>query len=224
MKKILSLALALVMIMAVCVPAFAIDLNSGTPAGNTQVLVDGIKDLGEGSYTVTIPAEVNIPWGNENTGVDYSTINVIDITEFPYRQVATYRDNKISHLMFPHAILHLALKYNNASVLVESNDVGKVILHILNYDMEYDFIISTKVGNKIQLGQRTTVKTKAVGCARLKDMIESKQLIIRDRATIEEFKHFIINTSKTSYEAEEGCHDDLVMGLVVFAFFANTTK
>lgn len=159
-----------------------------------------------------------------DTGVDYSTINVIDITEFPYRQVATYRDNKISHLMFPHAILHLALKYNNASVLVESNDVGKVILHILNYDMEYDFIISTKVGNKIQLGQRTTVKTKAVGCARLKDMIESKQLIIRDRATIEEFKHFIINTSKTSYEAEEGCHDDLVMGLVVFAFFANTAK
>lgn len=159
-----------------------------------------------------------------DTGVDYSTINVIDITEFPYKQVATYRDNKISHLMFPHAILHLALKYNNASVLVESNDVGKVILHILNYDMEYDFIISTKVGTKIQLGQRTTVKTKAVGCARLKDMIESKQLIIRDRATIEEFKHFIVNTSKTSYEAEEGCHDDLVMGLVVFAFFANTAK
>lgn len=159
-----------------------------------------------------------------DTGIDYSTINVIDITSFPYKQVAVYRDNKISHLMFPHAILHLALKYNSASVLVESNDVGKVILHILNYDMEYDYIISTKVGNKISLGQRTTVKTKAVGCARLKDMIESKQLIIKDRATIEEFKHFIVNNAKTSYAAEEGCHDDLVMGLVNFAFFASTPK
>lgn len=159
-----------------------------------------------------------------DTGIDYSTINVIDITNFPYKQVAIYRDNKISHLMFPHAILHLALKYNNANVLVESNDVGKVILHILNYDMEYDHIISTKTGNKIALGQRTTTKTKAVGCARLKDMIESKQLLIRDKSTIEEFKHFIVNNSKTSYEAEDGCHDDLVMGLVNFAYFANTSK
>ena len=72
MKKVLSLALALVMIFAVCIPAFAIDLDAGTPAGNTQVLVDGLKDMGEGSYTVTIPAEVAIPWGNETADVDYS--------------------------------------------------------------------------------------------------------------------------------------------------------
>lgn len=157
-----------------------------------------------------------------DTGVDYSTINVIDITEFPFKQVAVFRDNKISHLMFPHAILQLALKYNNAEVLVESNDVGKVVLHVLNYDMDYDYVISTRVGHKVQLGQRTTIKTKAVGCARLKDMIETKQLIIHDRATIEEFKHFIVNNAKTSYSAEEGCHDDLVMGLVVFAYYAST--
>jgi hypothetical protein len=72
MKKVLSLALALVMIMAVCVPAFAADLDAATPAGNTQVLVDGVKDLGDGSYTVTIPAVVGIPWGNEITDIGYS--------------------------------------------------------------------------------------------------------------------------------------------------------
>lgn len=157
-----------------------------------------------------------------DTGVDYSTISVIDITEFPYKQVAIYRDNKISHLMFPHAILHLAMKYNTASVLVESNDVGKVILHVMNYDLEYDHVISTRIGNKIQLGQRTTTKSKAVGCARLKDMVESKQLIIQDRYTIDEFKHFIVNNAHTSYAAEDGCHDDLVMGLVNFAYYAST--
>lgn len=159
-----------------------------------------------------------------DTGVDYSTISVIDITEFPYKQVAIYRDNKISHLMFPHAILHLAMKYNTAPVLVESNDVGKVILHILNFDMEYDYVISTKVGNKIQLGQRTTTKSKAVGCARLKDMVESRQLIIQDRYTIDEFKRFIINNSHTSYAAETGFTDDLVMGLVNFAYYASSPK
>lgn len=72
MKKVLSLALALVMMFAVCVPAFAVDLDAVTPAGNTQVLVDGLKDMGEGSYTVTIPAEVKIPWGNETADVEYS--------------------------------------------------------------------------------------------------------------------------------------------------------
>ncbi len=72
MKRIISLALALVMMFAVCIPAFASDLNAGTPAGNTQVLVDGIDDMGEGSYTVTIPALVKIPWGNETADVEYS--------------------------------------------------------------------------------------------------------------------------------------------------------
>ena len=126
--------------------------------------------------------------------------------------------------MFPHLILQMGLKYNNASVLVESNDVGKVILHILNYDMEYPDLISTKTGSKIQLGQRTTTKSKAVGCARLKDMVESKQLLIQDKATIEEFKHFVVNSSHSSYEAEDGSHDDLVMGLVIFAYYASTAK
>ena len=157
-----------------------------------------------------------------DTGVDYSTISVIDITQFPYKQVATYRNNTISHLMFPHAIIQLATKYNNAAVLVESNDVGKVILHILNYDMEYDNIVSTRNGMKTQLGQRTTAKSKTVGCARLKDMIESKQLLIRDKATIEEFKHFIVHGP--SYAADDGFHDDMVMGLVVFAYFASTPR
>ena len=159
-----------------------------------------------------------------DTGVDYSTISVIDVTEFPYKQVAIYRDNKISHLMFPHAILQFALKYNNAPVLIESNDVGKVILHILNYDMEYSNIISTRTGSKIQLGQRTTTKSKAVGCARVKDMIETRQLIIQDKFTIDEFKRFIINNSHTSYAAEDGYHDDMVMGLVNFAYYASTPK
>lgn len=73
MKKILSLALAFVMICAVCVPACAkTQYADGTSGSYTDVIVDGIKDMGEGTYTVTIPAEVNIPWGNEISDVEYS--------------------------------------------------------------------------------------------------------------------------------------------------------
>lgn len=156
-----------------------------------------------------------------DTGTDYSTISVIDITEFPYKQVATFRDNKITHLMFPHMILQLSVKYNDAAILVESNDVGKVILHILNYELECETVIRTRIGTKTQLGQRTTVKSKAIGCARLKDMIESGNLIIQDKATIEELKHFVIHNQ--TYSGEEGFHDDMVMGLVIFAYFVSST-
>ncbi|MBO5334061.1 MAG: hypothetical protein J6B37_08130 [Clostridia bacterium] len=72
MKKLISLALALVMMFAVCVPVFAAELNSGTPAGNTTVLVDGAADMGEGTFTVSIPATVSIPWGKTITDVEYS--------------------------------------------------------------------------------------------------------------------------------------------------------
>ncbi len=73
MKKVLSLALALVMMFAVCIPAFAnTKYEDGTAGSTTKVLVDGVKDKGEGSYTVTIPAEVKIPWGNEFADVEYS--------------------------------------------------------------------------------------------------------------------------------------------------------
>ncbi len=73
MKKIISLALALVMMFAVCIPAFAnTQYDNGTAGSITKVVVDGVSDMGEGSYTVTIPAEVNIPWGNEVTDVEYS--------------------------------------------------------------------------------------------------------------------------------------------------------
>lgn len=158
-----------------------------------------------------------------DTGIDYSTISVIDITNFPYKQVAIYRDNKVSHLQFPHIIFQMGMKYNKCAVLVESNGVGKVILHILNYDMEYDNLISTKIHSKFQLGQLTTTKTKSIGCARLKDMIESEKLIIPNNNTYDEFKYFAINSAGSSYEGTQGSHDDMVMGLVNFAYYVNTS-
>lgn len=73
MKKVFSLALAFVMICAVCVPACAkTQYENGTAGSYTDVIVDGIKDMGEGTYTVTIPAEVQIPWEQEVTDVEYS--------------------------------------------------------------------------------------------------------------------------------------------------------
>lgn len=161
---------------------------------------------------------------SQGTGLDYSTISVIDITTYPYKQVATFKDNEISHLSFPQIIMQLGTKYNMAEVLIESNDIGNTILHILNYDIEYENIVKTFAGvmGKPILGQKTTIKTKSVGCSRIKDMVEGGLLIVQDIDTLNEFRHFSL--SGQSYAADNGYHDDLVMGLVNFAYYASTPQ
>ena len=71
MKKIISVVLVLVMMMAVMVPAFAATLDVNTQSGSSTVLVDGITDKGEGTYSVEIPASVDLTWGDTTKAGEY---------------------------------------------------------------------------------------------------------------------------------------------------------
>ncbi|RMG43513.1 MAG: terminase [Methanobacteriota archaeon] len=155
-------------------------------------------------------------------GLDYSAFSVIDITEYPFKQVATFYDQNISPLVYPHIIVSTAKKYNNAHILVETNDIGRSIVESINLDLEYENIImSTTATNnensKAEFGVRTTKKVKSIGCSVMKDLIESGRLIVKDQETINELCSFVIKGK--SYEAQKGCHDDLVMTLVLFSWF-----
>ena len=161
-------------------------------------------------------------------GLDYSAFSVIDVSQMPYRQVAKYRNNEISPMLYPNAIYAIAKKYNEAFVLVEVNDIGGQVADILYYDIEYENIMMTsmkgRAGQQIGggfakdscLGIKTTKQVKRIGCATLKDMIEHDKLIIEDFDTISELTTF--SSKGQSYEAEEGAHDDLVMTLVLFSW------
>lgn len=156
-------------------------------------------------------------------GLDYSTFQIIDITQLPYRLVCSYRENSISTLVFPEVIYRIAELYNDAFVLIETNDLGQQVADILFYDLEYENVymsssedIKEGGGRGSSPGLRTTKKTKAVGCDMLKSLIENDQLIVNDSETISEFTTFI--RVGTTYKAEEGKHDDLVMPLVMFAY------
>ena len=158
---------------------------------------------------------------SEGIGLDYQAFNIIDVTSYPFKQVAVFRDNKTSYTVYPKIIYKYATAYNNAYVLIESNDVGKNVVGDLNYDLEYDNIVTLKTNKeKYTLGMRTTKVTKAVGCSNLKDLVDMKQLIINDFDTIWELSGFV--ESGKTYEADVGFTDDIVMSLVNFAYF--TTK
>ena len=154
----------------------------------------------------------------EGRGQDYSTMNVVDITQLPFRQVAKYRSNTISPLLFPTVIQQVANAYNRATVLIESNGPGAEVANILHYELEYDNTINESgVHNK--LGHKMTKRVKAIGCSNLKDLIENNKLIINDLETISELSQFIIRGK--SWQAEPGGTDDLVMSLVLFAWFSS---
>ena len=164
----------------------------------------------------------------QGKGVDFSAFSVFDVSEVPYKQVAVYRDNQISPMLYPNIIYQVGNKYNMAHVLVEVNDIGSQVADTLHYDLEYENIMiitmrgraGQQIGGgfakNIQLGLRTSKQIKRIGCAALKDLIEQDQLIIPDFNTIKELTTFALQNN--TYQAEEGSHDDIAMTLVIFAW------
>jgi len=163
-------------------------------------------------------------------GLDYSAYLVIDTTVIPYRVVSTYKDNNISPLVYPSIIKRICEYYNQAYALIEINDNGQQVADSLFEDYDYENILSTveikgKIaitwgyGNKSYRGIRTTKSVKRLGCSIMKNLIESQKVIIQDFELIAELSTFI--AKGTSFEAEEGSHDDLVMCLVLFSWMTN---
>ena len=162
-------------------------------------------------------------------GNDYSAFIVFDVTQFPYKVVAKYRNNEIKPMLFPNVILDVAKGYNNAYLLVEVNDIGDQVASILQYDLEYENLLMASMrgragqivgqgfsGKKTQLGVRTTAAVKKLGCSNLKTMIEDNKLLTCDYEIISELTTFA--QKHNSFEAEDGCNDDLAMCLVIFAW------
>ena len=162
-------------------------------------------------------------------GEDYSAFVIIDITEFPHQVVAKYRNNSIKPMLFPNIIYETVRGYNNAWVLCEVNDVGDQVAAILNFDLEYMNLLMCSMrgragqivgqgfsGNKTQLGVKMSKTVKKVGSLNLKQIVESDKILFKDLDIISELTTFI--SKSNSFEAEDGCNDDLAMCLVIYAW------
>ena len=165
---------------------------------------------------------------SEGQSLDYSAFTVIDCTQTPYKVVARYYDNKTTPMLYPNIIYNVALKYNFAYCLVESNSIGGQVVDTLYNDLEYENIFATtnlgRGGQRIsqgfsknsKFGVKMTNQIKSIGCSNLKGLIENNKLVIEDFDIISELTSFV--ATGPSFAAEEGCHDDLVMSLVLFSW------
>lgn len=169
---------------------------------------------------------------SEGKGFDYSTFSVVDVTQMPYMQVCTYRNNMVTAPDFAHQMWVTARQYNDACILIEVNiALGPEVASIIHQDLEYEHVLFTTNagarGKKLSsgfsattdMGLRSSKTTKATGCSVLKMLIEGNQLIVNDRDTFEELTTFA-RDNKKSFSAEAGKHDDSVMSLVLFAWLS----
>ena len=188
-----------------------------------------VHELPEKDKTYVLCADVS-----RGTANDYSAFVVVDVSQMPYKVVAKFRDNEIKPLLFPAKIYEVARAYNQAFVLVEVNDIGEQVANSLQFDMEYDNLIMASMrgragqvlgggfsGGKAQLGVRTTKAVKKIGCSNLKQLVEDNKLIIEDYDIINELSTFIVKGS--SHQADDGCTDDLVACLFIFAWVTDQT-
>ena len=183
------------------------------------------EDRKEGhNYILTVDVSRGI-------GGDYSAFCVMDTTTVPYKMVARYKNNEIKPIIFPDIIVSVAKNYNNAYILCEVNDIGGQVADIIQYDLEYENLLMAAMrgragqqlgqgfsGKKTQLGVKMSTAVKQVGCSNLKALIEDDKLLVPDYDTIAELTTFI--QKGNSFQAEDGCHDDLAMCLVIFAWMA----
>ena len=164
-------------------------------------------------------------------GIDSSAFIVVNSSTVPYEVVACYKNNTIDPLLYPDVIYNVARSYNEAFTLVEINDNGQQIADILHNDLEYENIIFTALkgragqvigggfSSQVQRGVRTTKQVKRIGCSNAKTMIEKDKIKLHDFNLINELSTFI--QKGTSYEADVGSHDDLIMCVVLFAWATN---
>jgi hypothetical protein len=183
----------------------------------------------EEGHTYMLTADVS-----RGTSNDYSAFIVFDVTEVPYKIVAKFRDNEIKPLIFPGKIYDVARAYNQSYVMIEVNDIGEQVATTLQFDLEYDNLIMASMrgragqvlgagfsGGRAQLGVRTTKAVKKIGCSNLKQLIEDNKLIIEDYDCINELSTFIVKGS--SHTADDGCNDDLVACMFMFAWATDQT-
>ncbi len=160
-------------------------------------------------------------------GVDDFSINVIDITKFPFEQVAD-ANLQVDYLIMPEVLDQLGRYYNNALMIIENNSgdgqsIADTLWSIYNYENMYrDKNIDGKPGFKKFTGFRTTPKSRSVILGTLKAFLEEDKLILNSETSLQQLYTFTKNDSG-KYVAQDGYKDDNVMSLAVsFAPFMNS--
>lgn len=152
---------------------------------------------------------------------DASAVCVIDIDNGG-EQVAVYGGNHLSEEDIVQPVKALAVYYNEAYVVIETNSTGKhtaiELSKIYRQDRMYhrtDWDEGRAKRSRI-LGWRTHIGTRPILIASLARAIQDRAVMLHDRTTIHECRRLVV-TPGGRVEADKGEHDDwpFALGLAI---------
>lgn len=151
----------------------------------------------------------------QETGSDNFTGHIIDNTSG--KQVAVLKQN-LDEDLYAKQMYCLGLYYNKSLVGLEVNFSTFPVkeLERLGYPNLYIRNKEDSIVNKTEkkYGFRTTVLTRPIVLAMLKEIFRDSICLIYDVDTLKEALTFVVN-DKGKAEAQVGYHDDLIMGLAI---------
>lgn len=159
---------------------------------------------------------------------DYSTAIVIDVSQLPLKVVASMKNNILDSLEFAPVLYELALKYNDAYLMIENNfsDLAKDLwynyeyMNMFTYDLGKD---SYKQPKKTEIGLRTTNKTRTIGETYFKHLVTNDKIILNDIRIIKELNNLQWNETHKRFEPRDlGINDDLWSAMKTFSYIAKS--
>jgi len=147
---------------------------------------------------------------------DYSSIHVKDVTS---NEVVAHWHNHIDpDLLGTDVCIPLGRRYNDALILVESNNHGLTTLTALNRNKYFPLYRERRVGKRSDggatdsLGWRTTSVTKRLAIDELNKAVRDGELVLWDTETIAEMRTFVRDSNGRMHGSP---HDDRVMSLAI---------
>ena len=161
---------------------------------------------------------------------DYSTFQVLEIDTL--NQVAEFR-SKIPPKDFGNVLVGVATEYNNAVLIIENTAVGWAtieqvmhrgytnVYHSSNDVMEtVESYMSKEDRDRLTPGFTMSAKSRPLVVNKLQEHIRDRDVIIRSRRLIAEFRSFIWKNGKP--QAQWGSNDDLLMAYSIGLYVRDT--
>lgn len=149
-------------------------------------------------------------------GGDYSVAQILDSKK---KLVGTYR--AVVHPDYYATVLyHLGYLFNEAKIVVESNNHGILTCTRLGKDLAYPNFYTEVQYDKltdretVKLGFYTNVKSKPLIIDQLRASMREREMDIHDKTTLREMLTYVVDDNG-SMNAEDGCHDDCVISLAL---------
>lgn len=147
---------------------------------------------------------------------DNSCFEVIDAVTC--EQCAEFYSNEVPPHDFSQVCSMIGRKYNNALIVVESQNAGLVVLEKLMHEFQYENLFessqgTSQNGKNLKPGIKTTGQNRMKFIETMQTRLINKSIRISSRRFVKELKGFIWNRQKKKVEAARGFHDDAIMSL-----------